>query len=251
VPSVPRLLIVNADDWGRDAATTDAVAECFAAGRVTSATAMVFMADSLRAAQLARAVGLPVGLHLNLSEGFTATDVPEGVRRAQSSLLPRFSERGRRWRRWIPDPRIDRAVERCVADQLTCFQALYGGPPTHVDGHHHVQVSPTVARTPALAALPLRRALSHPRGSPPVALARYARHRLVLARAAGTDSFLSIASIADDLLAGRAPALLADARDEVVEVMAHPGLERDRELLLSEAWARVLAGNRLGSYADL
>jgi hypothetical protein len=33
--------------------------------------------------------------------------------------------------------------------------------------------------------------------------------------------------------------------------MAHPGLERDRELLLSEAWARVLAGNRLGSYADL
>ena len=247
------LLIVNADDWGLDAETTDAIAACFESGRVTSATAMVFMADSERAAALAQRIALPVGLHLNLSEAFTGAAVPEPIRTLQAELVPRFTDRGRRWRRWLPDPRIANAVERAVADQLEGFRELYGRDPTHVDGHKHVHISPTVACTPSLAHLPLRRAISDAPGSrSPVAAARRIRHRLILSRMPGTDHFVAISSLRQELVSGPAPGQLSSlARSEIVEVMAHPGLPDEQELLMTDAWARVMSDARLGSYEDL
>jgi len=47
------VLIVNADDWGRDVQTTDRMLECLLHRSVSSVSAMVFMADSERAANLA------------------------------------------------------------------------------------------------------------------------------------------------------------------------------------------------------
>jgi predicted glycoside hydrolase/deacetylase ChbG (UPF0249 family) len=72
-----QMLIVNADDFGRSRAETDAVVACYAARRITSTTAMVFMADSVRAAGATKDCGLGIGLHLNLSERFTAPHVDE------------------------------------------------------------------------------------------------------------------------------------------------------------------------------
>ena len=47
------ILIVNADDYGWNRPTTEATLEAFRAGRITSATALMFMDDSERAAELA------------------------------------------------------------------------------------------------------------------------------------------------------------------------------------------------------
>ena len=69
------MLIVNADDWGRSVAETDAALTCFSQGRVTSVTAMTFMADSERAAGIALRHDIPVGLHLNFTEPLTAPGV--------------------------------------------------------------------------------------------------------------------------------------------------------------------------------
>jgi len=49
-----RMLIINADDWGRSVAETDAALRCYKGGRTTSVSAMVFMEDSERAAELAK-----------------------------------------------------------------------------------------------------------------------------------------------------------------------------------------------------
>lgn len=246
------LLIVNADDWGLDAATTDAIAACFAAGRITSATAMVHMADSARAAARAREIGLPVGLHLNLSEPFTSPAVPPEVRARQARLARVLGDRRRRVRRWLPAPWLRAVIEQAVNDQLAEFVALYGRPPTHVDGHKHVHVSPSVARTPALAGFVLRRAFSDPPGArSPMAVARRLRHRAVLRRARGTDRFVPIWTLREDLAAGRVPAELRVPPGEAVEVMAHPGLAHELPLLMTEAWARGLRAARLGSYEDL
>ena len=70
------MLIINADDWGRSAAETDAALRCYKAGRVTSVSAMVFMEDSERAAELAKENELDVGLHLNFAEPFTGSNHP-------------------------------------------------------------------------------------------------------------------------------------------------------------------------------
>jgi hypothetical protein len=48
------LLIVTANDWGGEIRATDGIAACFRGSRITGATAMVYMADSKRASDLAR-----------------------------------------------------------------------------------------------------------------------------------------------------------------------------------------------------
>ena len=247
------MLIVNADDWGLDVATTDAISESYAAGRITSATAMVFMADSERAAEIALRIGLPVGLHLNLDTPFTGSDVPEPVRRPHTELTRRFDKRKRRWRRWIPDPTIGRAeIERTVRQQLARFEELYGRSPTHVDGHHHMHVVPGVARTPALARFPMRRGFSALPGTrTPTSLARHLHHRLFLSQHRSTDHFFSITSMRRELLAGEQPALLRLADDGVLEVMGHPGSSKERELLMCDAWGEALRDVQLGSYEDI
>ena len=82
VTSMGGLLIVNADDWGYDRATTDAIERAFEAGRITSATGMVHMADSARAAELANRLGRAIGLHINLTQPFSDPDTPERVRQS-------------------------------------------------------------------------------------------------------------------------------------------------------------------------
>src|ERR1700751_154848 len=88
------LLIVNADDLGLDPNNTDAILDCFHAGAISSATALVWMKDSDRAAEVAGPTGLPVGLHLNLIEPFSATDVPERVAATQRRVVDRLRRGG-------------------------------------------------------------------------------------------------------------------------------------------------------------
>src|SRR5438093_10905015 len=70
------MLIVNADDFGRSTAETDAALKCYQEGRITSVSAMVFMEDSKRAAELEKENELDVGLHLNFAEPFTGKHYP-------------------------------------------------------------------------------------------------------------------------------------------------------------------------------
>src|SRR2546425_11816891 len=73
VHSQAGLLIVNADDWGRDPRTTGRILDCALWGAVSSVSAMVFMEDSERAAALARERRIEAGLHLNLTTPFSAS----------------------------------------------------------------------------------------------------------------------------------------------------------------------------------
>jgi len=238
---VSPLLIVNADDLGLDRESTDAILECFAHGCITSATAMVWMSDSERASRVVRDAGLPVGLHLNLSEPYTFAEVPRPARERQESLSARFSGRWLRARRWLFDPSLRSQIELCISEQLEAFRELYGRPPTHVDGHKHVQVSPNVLLARSLTSgTPLRGALdTEPRAlaSPP----RAARRWLQLRRFPSTDYCFDFAE--------RKRALEL-AKRATVELVVHPAL-RDSEALLSEGWRRDLESVELGSFADL
>src|SRR2546426_6533361 len=84
--SYPGLLIVNADDWGRDSRTTGKILDCFQRRAVSSVSAMVFMEDSERAAAMARERGVDAGLHLNLTTLFSAPKCPERLLERQGEL---------------------------------------------------------------------------------------------------------------------------------------------------------------------
>jgi len=132
------MLIINADDWGGWESATDAALACFKRGRVTSVTAMMFMADSGRAAALAREAGMDVGLHLNFDTPFTSGACPEDVRRRHGSVC-RWLRSGK-YAQLIYNPFLSKHFHELYAAQVGEFEQLYGRRPSHVDGHHHMHL---------------------------------------------------------------------------------------------------------------
>jgi chitin disaccharide deacetylase len=244
------LLIINADDWGLDRAPTDAILECFRAGAITSATAMVWMSDSDRAAAIARDHHFPLGLHLNLIEPFTAA--PESIARRQRDVADRF--RSRPLRALSYDPRLASGVDRCIADQLARFEELYGRPPTHVDGHRHMHISLNAVFASSLRAVGrYRAAFTFPRAESPAPkrVMRAAQNALIRRRFATTRYFFSIRTLHPALGGSGIDAKLALARTSSVEVMVHPGEDDEHRLLLGESWLGCVAQLPTGSYMDL
>ena len=252
-------LVVNADDWGGSEATTEAILHTFEAGRVTSASAMVYMPDSDRAAEVAKRAGLPVGLHLNLTEPFSDPSTPAPVRDRQRRVAERLAGTGpdghpatARLRKWVYDPRIRAEVDRAIADQRGRFEALYGRPPTHFDGHNYVDLCPNVFLSRAIpAGSAMRSSLGRfPIERSPMALLRSARQALRSRRLRSTRYVLHIAELRLPANGPPDPRLRL-AEEGPLEVISHPDDARELAILTSGAWGRVLAEHRLGSFADL
>jgi predicted glycoside hydrolase/deacetylase ChbG (UPF0249 family) len=247
------LLIVNADDWGGFREGTDAIEACFAAGAVSSSTAMVHMADARRAAELALERERPIGLHLNLTQPFDAPDVGPAVRERQRRLCTHFARL--RARRWVlsPNPAIRTLVADGIRDQLEEFQRLYGAGPTHLDSHHHVHVCPDVFLSRALEqGMQVRQTLSPiPFAHGPATLPSRFKHRLLARRFATTSYFWGARELtgSDGSIPIAAAAKLA--RENTVEIMVHPSFPDELHVLRSAGWASALAGGPLGSYSLL
>lgn len=136
------LLIINADDWGRDYDTTERILECAVKGSVSSVSAMLFMADSERAAAVAARLGVDAGLHLNFTTPFSAENCPSRLTDAQAKVgtyLRRHS-----LAQAVYHPGLANAFEYVVAAQREEYARLYGKQPARVDGHHHMHLCANV-----------------------------------------------------------------------------------------------------------
>jgi len=137
-------VIVNADDWGRDVATTRCALECVTRGAVSSVSAMVFMEDSDRAAGLARQHGVDAGLHLNLTTPFTSRKCPDRMRSQQEKVAGFL--RFHRLAQALYHPGLVASFDYLVRMQFDEFERIYDASPKRVDGHHHMHLSANVLR---------------------------------------------------------------------------------------------------------
>jgi hypothetical protein len=135
-------LIVNADDWGRDPATTDRIFECVRLGSVSSTSAMVFMEDSERAATLASERKVDVGLHLNFTTPFSAP-MATGRLTDHHGRVSSFLLRNR-LSQVVYNPQLASSFEYLVAAQVEEFRRIYGAEPDRIDGHHHMHLCANV-----------------------------------------------------------------------------------------------------------
>ena len=243
------MLIVNADDWGRSAAETDAALACFSHGRITSVTAMVFMADSERAAGIALQQGIPVGLHLNFTEPFTAPGTDGGL----LTELRRLAKGLTRTRHSILafNPLLRRSFCAVFQRQLDEFMRLYKKPPTHFDGHQHFHLcSNMLFAAPIPRGQRIRRTFSFTVGEKGLAnwLYRRALDRWVVKRYRTTDYFFSLSQRLNET---RLAAVMQLARQANVELMTHPIVAAERNLLLGPEFELQLAAVVRKSYADL
>jgi chitin disaccharide deacetylase len=245
-------LILNADDWGLDDSHTDSIATCFRAGRVTSATGMVYMAGSERAADIARSEDLPIGLHLNLIERFTGDRVPEDVFRRHDQVVRYFEKGG--WHRWGFAPGLYPLVAQAITDQLGEFTRLYQTAPTHVDGHQHLHQNLTVLTSTALSSgTKMRATYSFASGEKPLPNRAWRTFvgRIMRARFPGPDHFLSLWMVHPSLDRGGSLERLRRLAPMSLEIGMHPGYASELKLLMSEEWASVIAGQDLRSYRQL
>jgi len=136
------VLIVNADDWGRDHETTQRIFECIQHGTVSSVSAMVFMEDSERSAAMAREHGIDAGLHLNLTTPFSARSCPIKLRECQDEVAGYLRRRSSS--RVVYHPWLGRSFEYAVKAQIEEYGRIYGTEPERFDGHHHMHLSANV-----------------------------------------------------------------------------------------------------------
>ena len=250
--SASGLLIVNADDWGLDSPTTDATLDCFRAGAITSASGMVWMADSARAAAIARTEDLPIDLHLNLIEPFTASDAPREVAERQRRVASRYSAAGARG--LLYHPQWAREVERCIADQMREFERLYGRAPAHVDGHRHGHLALNCVFARPLGRVPrYRPAFTFLAGesSVPKRVARALLNGLIRTRFRTARYLFNLRALHPALGGSHMDEKLSLADRYPVEVMVHPGADDELRVLGDGDWVARISRHRLGSYAQL
>lgn len=133
------MLIINADDLGRSVQATDNTLRCYKEALITSASAMVFMKDARRAADLALTVGLETGLHLNMSEPFDSPFLPGRLQEYHMPIVRYY--RSGRWATLLYNPLIKKQVDYVFKTQYDEYSRLYGAEPTKLDGHHHLHLS--------------------------------------------------------------------------------------------------------------
>lgn len=222
---------MTADDLGRDEATNAAIERAAREGLVTRASLMVTGAAVEDA--LARLAGLvPIGLHLDLTEGHAAAGPLPPITDGTGRFRGRVDAARAAWLGRLRGAHLEAELDA----QLERARAL-GARPGHLDGHHHVHVFPGVfERVLAAAArhgVPEVRVPSDDVGPAPLrrlpvrlVLRRLARGRRERARRAGftvADAFAGPGLFRHPDHAAALDALLRALPEGTTELMVHPG----------------------------
>jgi len=210
---------------------------------------MVYMEDSERAAKLAKESGIDVGLHFNLSQPFTAKNVPELVRveQAKISRFLRFSK----YAQLVYNPFLKGAFKRAYRSQLDEFTRLYGGVPSHVDGHQHMHLCLNVLIDEIIPeGARVRRSFSFAKGEKGFLNRTYRSwiDRRLARKYFLTDYFFGLSSCLKNGAMARVAEL---AKRSIVELMTHAGVANEYSYLMSESFASLKSTLRTGSFSSL
>lgn len=243
------MLIVNADDWGRSRDETDAAVACYRAARITSATAMVYMQDSERGAEVAQELGFDCGLHLNLSEPFSGP-VRATTLRERHERISRFLN-SNKYATLLYNPRLRRDFQYVWQAQMEEFIRLYGYKPSHIDGHQHQHlcsnmllgcVIPSGQRVrPGFFFWPGEKGMLN-------RLYRHAVNWTVSRRYVSPDYFFALSQSLDN---ARWQRIISLTKSAIVELMTHPVKPREYAFLMSDDYFSSIDKVLKGTYALL
>ena len=242
-------LIVNADDWGRDQQTTNCTLDCLRHRTVSAVSAMVFMADSQRAAELALADGIDAGIHLNFTTPFSAPECPSELRRQQHEVIRYLTRRP--LNKVLFHPGLMRSFRYVCRAQIEEFQRLFGRAPERIDGHHHMHLCSNVLFDGLVpAGTILRRNFSFAAGEKSLPNRTY-RHVIdrIIARRHRIADFLFSLSPCEPI--SRLQRIVSVASNHVVELEAHPVLSDEYGLLMSDRVFGLTAGTRILSFQSM
>jgi len=243
------MLIINADDLGGTEETTDNIIACFRQGRITSASAFVFMMDSRRAAISTAGAGLETGLHLNLDMMFDAPEVSAQLRRHHAAVV-RYLRLGK-WAQVVYNPFLKKDFDYVFKAQYDEYCRLYGKEPAQIDGHHHLHLCMNIMVDRLIPpGSRVRRNFSAEPERKSIINRFYRRtlDALLARRYRCTDWFYSLEP-ADNFR--RLERIMRLAARSNVELMVHPASIAQCEFLMSSYFRDLIAPVPKGSYRTL
>lgn len=132
------MLIISADDYGLSRPATDNAIASFKQGGITSASVMVFMEDSQRAAELAKEHRLDLGLHLNFTQRIVQPISDQSFLNHHNRIIQYLTSG--KYHFSIYNLTLKKSFDYVFNAQLEEYQRLLGDAPTHFDGHHHMHL---------------------------------------------------------------------------------------------------------------
>ena len=243
------MLIITADDLGKDVLSTNNCMDCHRKKRITTASILVFMDDTERAAELAVQEGLETGLHLNLVLPYSSPDVSDDLRCIQHSAV-RFYRLGP-WTQAVYNPLITKAVASVFKSQLDEYRRIFKKEPIYFNGHKHLHLSLNMilGRVLPFGSI-VRKSFTFQAGEKNLLNRRFRSivDAWLKSRYVISDSFYSLSLVRD-------PARLAKivnlALNSHVELMVHPWSPADYDSLLGKDFGNLLLRAPLGNFEAL
>jgi predicted glycoside hydrolase/deacetylase ChbG (UPF0249 family) len=243
------MLIITADDYGKNKFATDNILNCFANNRITSASAMVFMLDSERAASSASDIGLEIGLHVNFTLPFTAHYARPELREHQNRLVSYLTKR--RLSQAVLNPWLANSFSYVFLSQKEEFGRLYSKLPDYYNGHHHMHLCANMLVSNHIPrGARVRGTFTLERGEKG-ACKQFYRQILkfyISKRFVSTNAFFSIEPIQDH---ERLKNIIKRAAREDVEIEVHPENEEEAGYLLSNQFQDLIKSVQLGTFLRL
>jgi len=241
------MLIINADDLGMNKLSTNRIIACYDKRLITSTTAMVFMLDTLRAAELASSRNIGVGLHLNFTTPFTCPPRNSNLEDLHRKLIKMFVSY--RYCRYLYNPALHDNIYYCFQAQYDEFLQVFGKQPSHIDGHHHIHLATNIlfgsVLPPGIKIRKNRDPDQHP--NPVGSFLRNRVTQYIKRKFVTTDLFYPIFPLSDARVAQK----ILKARFMNVELMVHPGEEYEFSYMNTDHYVRLVNIVSTGSYYDL
>ena len=243
------MLIITADDYGKTRHATANILKCFLSKRITSASAMVFMEDSERAASLVLDTDLEIGLHLNFTEPFSASNISPKTREHHNRVGSYL--KGHKLAQVIYNPFLKDSCKFLFHAQSEEFERLYKRAPDFINGHHHMHLC---ANALAIKMIPkgarVRGTFTFTHGEKNYfnLLYRYILDIWISRRFISTDCFYSITPVQNH---ERLQQIIKRAVKETVEIEVHPENAEEIEFLLSDQYKNLIDSVHIGSFGHL
>lgn len=243
------MLIINADDFGISQIASERIIECYIQGRITSISAMVFMDDSQRAAELWKDKHIDVGLHLNFTEKLTR-HLKNDLFRDYHNRIATFLSSSK-YNFMIYNPNLSKAFKYVFQIQLEEFERLYEISPSHINGHHHMHLCTNMLIDKIVPrGQKVRRNFSFSKGEKSLLnrIYRAGIDKWLTRRFLTTDYFFSLQELIKNNRLKQAVTL---AESYIVELETHPGIDKEFNWFMSDTSYRLISNIHKGNYTQL
>ena len=232
------VLIINADDWGRDHETTQRIFECSLSWQHLLCKCHGFHGGFGASRSASPRIGNRCRPPSELHDTFFSVERSGAANEMSVQNWPLICE-DTALAQVIYDPRLTGCFEYLVAAQVDEFHRLYGAVPKRLDGHHHMHLCANVLWGRLLPeGTVVRRNFSFRPGEKSLGNRLYRglvdrmlarRHRLV-------DFLFSLAPLEP---ADRLQGIFSLARQHAVELETHPVDPEEYEFLGDEVFRRI------------